>query len=161
MIQALMKENMKNTQFRNRATFIPRYLASKGIVINPTVVRVEMNTAICIRPAPFFNNSTAIGKAIKTGMMVNEPVNADRISPGKPDCEPMIASIVLGFKKARIIPTRSKIAINCGNRPTKIFKAFFKAKIVFGASFVNDMISNSIAKTYIMTGNIIKTGSLV
>ena len=36
----------KNRMFRRTAALTPRYLISKGIVMNPTVVRVEMNMAI-------------------------------------------------------------------------------------------------------------------
>lgn len=80
-----MKEKMKVNRFLKMEAFTPRYLNSKGNVAMPTVVRVDMKIAICIIPAPFFNNTEAIGKTMKTGISVNEPTKEEITIPENPD----------------------------------------------------------------------------
>lgn len=75
--------------FLKRAIFFPRYFISIGTVTKPTVVNVEIKTAICMIPAPLFNSSEATGKAINAGIREIEPVSADITIPVRPDSAPM------------------------------------------------------------------------
>lgn len=148
MIKATKKANRKNKEFRNKVTFFPKNLISRGIVTKPTVVSVEMKTAICINPAPFFTNSEATGKATKTGIKAIAPNTEERIIPLKPDSTPIILCIVSESKTASKKLTRKRMERSCGRTDKKIFLALFKASLVFILSFLYDMINKIAVRIY-------------
>lgn len=140
-MNAITNENIYANIFRNTDIFIPKYLHSNGIVTNPTEIRVKMKTDICMIPAPSRNNAEAIGKTMKTGMIVIDPINDAMSIPYKPDWAPIDCLITVGPNRVSIIPTKSSMAMNCGNIFSKIPQAFFKAKIVFLLSLRKDIIN--------------------
>lgn len=113
------------------AIFLLRYFVSIGIVISPTVVRVETNTAIWIMPAPLFRSSETMGKAIITGTNETAPTSEAKSIPIKPVSSPIKRLIVSDESTASANPTKSRIATNCGRTPVNIFHAFFKDNSVF------------------------------
>ena len=51
MMKVATKENRYASAFPRNVTFLPKYRISRGAVMNLTIIRVDMNTAICTKPA--------------------------------------------------------------------------------------------------------------
>ena len=54
---------ISDKKFLLNAIVLPKYLDSSGIVANPTIMSVDMNTATCTYPAPACINDAARGRA--------------------------------------------------------------------------------------------------
>ena len=76
-----MNEKIKANPFLNSVIFLPKYFISTGMVTIPTIIRDEINAAICMYPAPFSNNNAAVGNAIKPGIKVTAPTKDAIITP--------------------------------------------------------------------------------
>lgn len=92
--------------------FLPKYFISTGIVTIPTIIRVDINTAICIKPAPLFNKAEASGKATNPGIKVIEPIRDAINIPSHPDFCPINPEIISGLNTASIIPIITRIDKN-------------------------------------------------
>jgi len=112
MTIATIYEKTNAEIFRTIAAFFPKYLISRGTVTIPTIINVEMKTAICMIPAPLLSKAEASGKATKPGIKVIEPMTEAIIIPSHPDFCPTSFDIVSGLKAASRIPTRTRMAKN-------------------------------------------------
>lgn len=102
----------------------------------PTIIKVDINAAICTKPAPLFNKADANGNATKPGINVIDPTKEAINTPIHPDCTPINPDITSGLKTASIIPIINNTAKNCGSIFSKDFQAFFKANHDFCSSFI-------------------------
>ena len=66
----------------------PKYFISIGKVTTPTIIRVDIKTAICACPAPALSSDVASGSATNPGIKVMEPTTAAIHNPQKPDSAP-------------------------------------------------------------------------
>ena len=148
------------------AIFFPKYLASKGTVAIPTIIKAEINIAICAYPAPACNNEAARGNATNPGINVILPIIAAIIIPNTPDSAPSNLEIVFSSKMDKIKPINKRIASTDGKIFSNDFHAFFNAVFVFLLSFMNDIISHittTIYRTLVNTANLLtdKTRKLI
>jgi len=114
----------------------PKYFTSKGKVTNPTIINVEMKTAIWVNPAPLLRSAAVRGKAIKPGIKVMEPITAAVIIPIHPDFSPIKSEMVSVLSTDRDIPIIIKMDRNCGRMFSKDFQAFLKAIFVLDLFFL-------------------------
>jgi len=112
MTIATTNENTYARAFLKMAALLPKYLISTGIVTIPTIIKVEINTANCVRPAPLFRSAAASGKATKPGIKVMEPIKEAKTIPSHPDCPPISVDIISGFDSASVMPIIIKIERN-------------------------------------------------
>ena len=143
---SFFEENINANTFRRMAIFLPRYFISIGIVIIPTVVSVDTNTAICTIPAPFFISSATMGNAIITGTIAIAPTNEVRSIPVNPVSLPITRFVVSGESTASTTPAKRRMATNCGKTPANNFHAFFKDNSVLCLSLTKETISETAAK---------------
>lgn len=147
-MKATIKENKKAIKFLRNAAFLPIYFDSRGYVITPTNVRVDISAATCEIPAPFCNSMLPVEKATKVGITVIEPIREERPTPKNPESFPIKADIVSGFNIANINPTTIIMLKNCGIIFSKDLTAVLRATIVFFLSFIKDKPSNDIDNIY-------------
>ena len=130
-MKATKKEKAKASKLRMKVARLPKYLISTGIVMIPTIIRVEINAPICIYPAPFSNRSAAVGKATKPGINVIDPMIADKITPNHPESDPIILEMISGLSRASKKPTNNMTDKSSGSMLSKDFQAFLSAILVF------------------------------
>lgn len=135
-------------KFLKKAAFLPIYFASRGYVITPTNVRVDISAATWDIPAPFWSRVFPVEKATKVGIIVIEPIIDESVIPKKFELSPIKAEIVLGFSIANINPTIRIILKNWGIMFSNDLIAILIAVFVFFLSFINDKINKSIDIEY-------------
>ncbi|MEW6245046.1 MAG: hypothetical protein AB1497_12555 [Bacillota bacterium] len=106
---------------------MPKYLLSRGRVTQPTILRVEMNSAMFLVDAPMSRRDFARGKAMNPGIKVTEPITDVRDEPSKPEFFPVTAPILSEEIKVKARPIIPSTARKSGRMLRKAFFAFEKA----------------------------------
>jgi hypothetical protein len=125
------KDIISADAFLRIAVRLLKYLISRGRVTIPTAISEETNAAICTYPAPASRRAEPNGKATKPGINEIDPAVSERITPEKPDSEPMSFEIVSGLRIASVIPANIITEKISGRRPEKDFQALRRAISVF------------------------------
>ena len=65
-----------------------KVIGSLGNVAMPTIIRVEIKTAICAYPAPAASRDAASGNATNPGFKVMQPMTSAITMPNIPESDP-------------------------------------------------------------------------
>lgn len=118
---------ISDKKFLLNAILLPKYLDSNGIVANPTIMSVDMNTAACVYPAPACISDAARGKATYPGISVMHPMAAAIAMPFTPELSPIISDMTASSTTESISPTIRSIESIEGRIFSNDLQAFFKA----------------------------------
>ncbi|MCK7541328.1 MAG: hypothetical protein MZV63_65795 [Marinilabiliales bacterium] len=138
MTKAMTKAKTKLREFRQRANFLPKNLASRGAVSTPTMTNVVTNAAMAPISAPCLIKDEANGKAIKAGMRTIEPKTAARMIPWRPASGPIVFRMCSDGRKVRMKPMAQMIATMDGARDRSDRPKNRRAARVLPRLFVQD-----------------------